>query len=264
MESVYKDDLDRIKYSFSALHGYEECPYQFYLQRIEEQKGINNAYAQSGSYGHDLFCRIFSKEISPQEALDRCIEEFEDQVTEYMSGDTLQKKKAALCEYLANLDIDEFFETYDVLGVEKKFKWKIDNINMIGFADLILRRKSDYKVILVDHKSSSHFMQTDGKTPLKSKINDLTTYTKQMYLYADAMRKTMGITPDLIVWNHFLDNGKKSVIEFDESELDKAIEWAKDVVGRIYSDEKFGAKKTYMMCNVLCNFREMCEYKNEE
>ena len=264
MESIYKDELDKITLSFSALHGYEECPYQFYLQRIEGEKGINNSYAQSGSYGHDLFQQIFTGKITPQQALDRCVNEFEDQITEYMSEDTIQKKKAALCDYLENLDIDDFFNTYDVLGVEKKFKWKIDDINMIGFADLILRRKNDSKIILVDHKSSSHFMRVDGKTPLKNKQSEVDTYTKQMYLYADAMIKTMGIKPDLIVWNHFLDGGKKSILEYEESELDKAVKWAKDVVSKIYSDEEFNANVTYMMCNVLCNFREMCEYKNDE
>ena len=85
-----------------------------------------------------------------------------------------------------------------------------------------------------------------------------------MYLYADAMDKTMGIKPDLIVWNHFLDGGKKSIIEFNKDDMNKSIEWAKEIVKRIYSDKEFNAQKTYMMCNVLCNFREMCEYRNDE
>jgi len=264
MGSLYESELDAITFSFSALHGYEECPYQFYLNKIEKEKGIDNGYAQSGSYGHELFEQIFTRKITPQEALDECVEEFENHITEYMSDSTLQKKKDALCEYLANLDIDDFFNKYKVLGVEKRFRWKIDDIKMIGFADLILQRKADSKVILVDHKSATHFMQADGKTPLRNQLSSFETYKKQMYLYADAMDKTMGIKPDLIVWNHFLDGGKKSIIEFNKDDMNKSIEWAKEIVKRIYSDKEFNAQKTYMMCNVLCNFREMCEYRNDE
>lgn len=264
MDSIYKDELDKILLSFSTLHGYEECPYQFYLKKIEGDTGIENSYAQSGSYGHGLFQEIFTKKITPQEALDRCVEEFEYFVTEYMPPETLQKKKAALCDYLASLDIDEFFDKYNVLGVEKKFVWNIDDIKMIGFADLILQRKKDKKIVLVDHKSSSHFMQADGKTPLRSKQHELSVYKKQMYLYADAMIKTMDMKPDLIVWNHFLDGGKKSVIAFNEDDMTASIEWVKDVVKRIYSDEEFNANKSYMMCNMLCDFREMCEYRYDE
>lgn len=262
--SVYKEILDKILLSFSSLHSYETCPYSFYLNKIEGEKGISNGYAQSGNYGHEALEQIFTKKVTPEEALQNCVNEFEDYVTEYISEDSLQKKMDALCQYLADLDIDSFFEKYEVLGVEKRFKWKISFFNMIGFADLILRRKSDGKVILVDHKSAGHFMKADGKTPLKNQIDNFTTYKKQMYLYADAMKKTMGFYPDLIVWNHFLDGGKKTVIEFNEKDLEESLKWAENIVDQMYNDEEFVENQSYMMCNVLCNYRDMCEYLVED
>ena len=264
MSSIYKEMLDKMIFSFSTLHQYETCPYSFYLKKIENEKGITNSLAEIGSYSHDLFAQIFGKKISAEKALEKCVEEFEDNINEYISETSLNKKFNALCNYLSDLDIDNFFEKYDVLGVEKKFMWEIDKHPMIGFADLILKRKEDGGIILVDHKSSGHFMQKDGKTPLKNQLENLITYKKQMYLYADAMKKTMGFYPDLIVWNHFLDDGKKSVIVFDKTELDNSLIWAKNIIKMIYSDESFIDKQTYFMCNVLCEYRDICEYKDDD
>lgn len=263
--SDYENILDKISYSFSTLHGYEECPYYFYLKKIEKNQDTKkNSYAEVGSYGHELLERIFTKKISPEEALEECSEEFEFRITEYMSEESLMKKYEALCQYLVNLDVDAFFDAYEVLGVEKQFKWKIDNIKLIGFADLILKRKSDGVIILVDHKSSGHFMKADGITPLKNQEENLMAYTHQMYLYADAMKKTMGFYPDKIVWNHFLDGGKKSIINFDDHELASTLDWVRALIKIIYEDDVFDCKQNYMMCHVLCDYRDSCEYNLEE
>ena len=263
--SIYKEELDKLLFSFSTLHTYEECPFSFYLKKIEHEKGDTNGNAEIGSYSHDLLAKIFERTISVDAALEKCVSEFEDNVTEYISEKSLQKKHDALCSYISDLDIDGFFNTYEVIGVEKKFKWKIRDHNMIGFADLILKRKSDGKIILVDHKSAGHFMKTDGVTPLKNQLDNFNAYKKQMYLYADAMKKTLGYYPDLIVWNHFLDGGKKSVIEFNESELTDSINWALKIIDSIYSDEAFIANAgSFMLCNKLCDYRKTCEYKDND
>ena len=262
--SLYKDELDKIIFSYSTLKTYEDCPFSFYLKKIEGEEGATNAHAQIGSYGHGFFEQIFKKKITPTEALNECIEEFEDNITEQISEASLQKKYAALCQYIADLDIEDFFNKYEVLGVEKKFIWKIAGHRMIGFADLILKRKSDGKILLVDHKSAGHFMKKDGKTPLKSQVDSLESYKKQMYMYADAMINTMGIRPDFIVWNHFLDGGEKTVIEFKQEEYEAAIQWVKDTIDAIYADEEFAENQSYVMCHMLCNYRDTCEYNNSE
>lgn len=207
--------------------------------------------------------RIFSKEITLQDALNECVEEFYDHITEDISESSKDKKYEALCDYLAEFD-EGIFDDFEVLGTETKCLWDIDGEKFIGFIDLVLKDKESGKVYLVDHKSSDHFMKKDGKTPLKSKEESYNAYKKQMYLYADAMKQMYGFFPDYIVWNHFLDNGETTVIPFKEGEYKDVIEWAKQTIKDIRADEEFKAKPNFVRCFRICNHRNDCPYKQEE
>lgn len=259
--SNYKKILDENEWSFSTTHLYEQCPYAVYLHKIENVEGIDNAYGEIGSYGHELNEKIFKKECTVQQALDECIEEFYYHVTEYISESSLEKKYVALCDYFSSFD-EKFWDEYEVLGVELEVHWKIGRRKCRGFIDLILKRKADGCVFLIDHKSAGHFLKKDG-APLKNQEENYIAYKHQMYMYADAMMKAMGFYPDFIVWNHFLDNGQITKIPFKKEELDETIIWFKDTVSKIYKDTKFEPKKSYMMCYQLCDFRNgLCEYKD--
>jgi len=256
----YKEKMDEIEFSFSTLHMYEQCPFAFYLKKICGEIGENNVYAEIGSLGHEWNERIFKKEMTVQEALDDCIENFNDMILEDISESSKEKKYIAMCDYFANFN-ENYEERYEILGVEKEFHWKIGKYKCIGFADLILKDRDSGKVFLVDHKSATHFIKKDG-TPLKNQISNFEAYSKQMYMYADAMKKEYGFYPDFIVWNHFLDNGAITVIPFNEDDCKSSLKWVKDTIRKIYKDADFVAgDENYIMCGSLCNYRNECDYK---
>ena len=261
--SEYKEKLDKLIFSFSSLSQYEECPYAFYMNKILKIKGDSNAYADVGSFGHKLCAEYLSGESSLADILVECVEDFDSNVTHEMSESSKGKKYLALCEFFSSFEEDSFNERFKVLGVEKKFFWKIDGHRMIGIVDLILEDKNTGKIYLVDHKSSPHFLRKDGK-PLKNMGDAFTKYKKQMYLYADAMLKNKDFKyhPDYIVWNHFLDDGKLTVIPFNEDDYRETMEWASDTIKRIYEEVEFPpCMESYIMCNELCNYRDgYCEY----
>lgn len=235
------------------------------MNKIEKIEGDNNAYAEIGSYGHNLNERLLKKEISAEEALDECVSEFENHVFENISEATKEKKYLALCSYLENIvlenTLNDVFENYEIIGVERVFKWTIGKHKMIGIIDAVFKNKVSGDVYLVDHKSASHFLKKNGE-PLKNSQENFELYKKQMYLYADAMKKTLGYFPKYIVWNHFLDEGKLTIIPFDIDEYNEAIHWVKETIKQIYSDTEFTAKYDYMRCNEFCNYRNgYCEFK---
>ena len=256
----YKEKLDEIEFSFSTLHLYEQCPYAFYLKKICGDIGENNAYAEIGSAGHHWNEQIFKKIMTVEEALIDCAENFDDWVLEDISESSKEKKYEALCDYFTAFD-DFYKERYEVVGVEQEFNWKIGKYKCVGYADLILKDKQSGNVLLVDHKSANHFFKKDG-TVLKNQQENFEAYRKQMYMYADAMKKKYGFYPDYMVWNHFLDGGATTVIPFDMAEHAAAIKWVKDTIRSIYKDTTFEAgKRDYTRCNIICNYRNDCEYK---
>lgn len=260
--SEYKEKLDKITFSPSSLNQYEECPYAFFMNKIEGIKGDGNAYAEIGTFGHKLCQDYLTRKATLEEVLTDCVENFDDHITYEIMEASKDKKYVALCDFFSSFDEEDFNSKYEILAVEKRFYWRIDGHKMVGIADLILRRKEDGKIILVDHKSSDHFLKKNGE-PLKSKEDVYRKYVRQMYIYADAMKqsKDFGCFPDYIVWNHFLDDGKLTVVSFNKDDYDDAMQWVLDVIDRIYDDEEFLPHMSYVMCNQLCNYRDgYCEY----
>lgn len=260
--SEYKEILDKIAFSHSSLSQYCECPYAFFMNKVQGVRGDGNAYAEIGSFGHELCAKFLTKEASLADVLAECVEDFDDHITCEISETSKDKKYYALCEYIAEFDEDDFRQRFEVLAVEKKVFWTIQRHRMVGVIDLVLKDKKTGKIYLVDHKSSSHFLKKDGK-PLKTMEESFTKYRRQMYMYADAMKnsKDFGFTPDYIVWNHFLDDGKITVIPFNEDDYAETLKWVTDTIDRIYEDEEFLPKMSYMMCNTLCDYRNgYCEY----
>lgn len=260
MASKYKKILDNIEYSFSSLHLYNQCKYAFYLKKVCEIVGVNNAYQEIGSYGHSLNEQIFKKEMTVQQALDDCVENFDDYVFEYISDSSKEKKYIALCDYLSVFD-ESYEERFEIIGVEMEFHWRIGKYKCVGYADLILKNKETGKIYLIDHKSASHFMKKDG-TPLKNQEDNFCAYRYQMYMYCDAIKKKLGLQVDYIVWSHFLDNSSVTMIPFDENEYNESLDWVVSTIKKIYRDNEFEAKENYMLCFRLCDFRDnICEYK---
>lgn len=258
-----KSETKAMTWSFSRLNLYDECPYAWYLKYIEKESGEQNFYAENGKIMHEIFEMIANHEISIEETPEYYLNAFE----EIEDDNVKQSTKDGICEkcldYLTSFNgLDE--EKYDIIGVEMKLNFKIKNYKFVGFVDLLLRDKKTGKIILIDHKSSDHFMKKDGVTPLKSSIQSFLSYKKQMYLYAYGLKEQHSIDIETIVWHHFKDNGELTIIPFNDDELQESIDWALDVIKRIEKDDDFESNRTFMRCHRLCDFRNDCVYLEEE
>ena len=261
MASRYKDTLDKMTWSFSRLNLYETCPYAFYQKYIEEALGEDNYFAENGSLMHETIMKVLKGELELQDAPAYYIDEYEN-IYSKTKVSTMENTFNKCLDYLCTTDgLDT--KRYEIIWVEEKISFRISKYIFTGYPDLVLRDKTNDEIILVDHKSSDYFFKKDG-TVLKNQLESFNTYKHQMYLYCKWVYERFGKFPSKLVWNHFKDGGKLSIIPFNKDDYEETLDWAIKTIKKIYKDNKFKENKSYMHCYVLCEFRYDCEYKNEE
>lgn len=255
----YTKMLNDMIWSFSRIHSWEQCPYQFYLKYIEGREGETNFFAENGKCMHEVFEEIFNGTINIEDSPKRYTDKF-DEICEFTKKETMESTFEKCINYLCEIEpINK--EKYEIIGVEMKLNFKIGKYKFVGFADLVVKDRETREVILVDHKQATHFLKKDG-TPLKNQLENFVAYKHQMYLYCKGLYDEFGIKVDEIVWHHFKE-ATITKIPFKQEELDNTIEWANDVISKIKKDKTFEYKDSYVMCKSLCDYRNDCEYKEE-
>ena len=258
----YEKELNKVTWSFSTLHQYEQCPYAFYLKKIDRTEvNEGNFYSEAGGFMHEILEKIFSNKITLDKAIDYFTDNYSNAIVYSARQSTVEKKYSQGLDYLASLELDDMAQ-YEILGVEKEVRFELDEYKFIGFIDLLIRNKTTKEIIIVDHKSSDHFLKKDG-TPLKNQKDNFEAYSKQMYLYSKAVYDEYGEYPTRIVWNHFYDM-QVTNIPFNKDDYDATLQWAVEIIKKIYTDSEFNAVNNYMMCGVLCGYRNSCCYAKEE
>lgn len=269
--SNYKEEIEKMVWSYSRLTSFEHCPYEFYLNYIvkndEEYLSEGNFYGESGNFVHDILAKIFTKELTPEEAALYFVENFDDNVFYKVRESTMNKSFESCAEYFGSADF-EWINDYEILGVEQKFEFTLKKNNFIGFIDLLLRDKKDNKIVIMDHKSSSYPFKVNGKDLKANAADNFNKYKKQMYLYSHWVKEAYGEFPEELIWNHFKDGGKLAKFTFNEDEYNETIKWALDIIKKIKKENNFraisedeeSAKKEWNYCHVLCGFRHSCEY----
>jgi len=260
--SDYRQKIDQMVWSFSRLTAFEHCKYEFYLQYIiaddEEYLSENNFYAESGLFVHDTLAKIFSGELKLEDAPEYFVDNYYDNVF-YRTRQSIMDNTFEKCaDYFSEADFS-WIDKYEIIDVEKKVNFKIDNYNFIGFIDLLLKDKSNGKYVILDHKSSEYPFKKDGGIKKKSQTQ-FEEYKKQLYIYAHAVHELYGEYPKELIWNHFKDNGQLAIIPFDIEEYNNTIKWTTETIHKIENETEWGENQDFFYCHNLCNFRSSCEY----
>ena len=237
----YKSQIDDMVWSYSRLATFENCKYEFYLNYIvdndEEYLSECNFYAEVGSFVHQILAMIFNGELTPEEATQYYIDNYEDNVLYRTRQSIMDKTFEACANYFSDVEFN-WLNNYDILGVELETKVNVGGYHFIGFIDLLLRDKNDGKIVVVDHKSSEYPFKRNGE--IKNKLSDkFESYKKQMYLYSHAVKEQFGEFPKELRWNHFKDKGRIATIPFNQT-------------------------LSFFYCTQICNFRNSCEYCKSE
>lgn len=248
-------------WSYSKLSSFDNCPYAWYLHYIEKDDSEEqNWYAVHGSLIHEILEAVANKNMSLSEASMYYAEHFDDN-DELISG----KIRDSTYEKCA-----DFFSTYaydylknDVIGAESHTFFNIESNKFHCYIDLLLQNK-DKEYIVLDYKSSPYPFKKNNMDVLKSQEKIFNEHKKQLYLYAEAVKQNYGEYPKELSWLHFKDK-KIATIHFLKAELDETVNWANETIDKIEKEREYKPNlDNYVMCNMLCGFRNSCLYKEFE
>lgn len=257
-------EIDKKRWSYSKTTCFNHCKYEYYLNYIVDDDELylseGNFYAEIGIFMHEILAMIFKGKLSIDDAPRYFIDNFDDNVVYSVKKSTMDKAYDACLDYLANADFS-WLKQYEIIGVEMEQKFKVDDIDFIGYIDLLLRDKSDNRIVILDHKSSKYPFGVNGGVK-KSSQSSFDTYKKQMYLYCCAVYNAFNEFPKEIMWNHFKDGGRIAKIQFVKDDYDKTLDWFRKTVTEAKQEREFNPSQDFFYCYQLCNFRNSCEYKN--
>ena len=258
----YKRKINKMVWSYSRLTAFEQCKYSFYLTYIlddsDEYLSEGNFYSESGSFVHEILAKIFSGEMSVDDAAEYFVDNYDNNVCYQVRKSTMDSTFEKCANYFAEADFS-WINDYEILGVEKKMNFKVGEYNFIGFIDLLLRRKSDNRIVIIDHKSSEYPFKKNGELKKKSE-SSFNDYERQMYLYAHAVNELYGEYPAELTWNHFKDGGQFATIPFVEDRCKAVLDWTVDTIHAIENEKDWLENQDFFFCHNICNFRRSCEY----
>ena len=241
-------------YSYSQLTSFDECPYGYYLQRIEGLQQQSNAFAEQGTLIHDLIDQwakgLIPAEDLPKEYKRRYPEEVVTQFPRLLAarGYTEKSYDAGL-RYFENFDQ---FEDLDIIDTECKFKTDLAGRPFIGIIDMVARNKDTGEFIVLDHKSKS----------LNSFTKDEDNMYRQQLLYSKFVYEKYNQWPDIMMFNLFKEDGLRMSRPFDRFAYDKAVVWAAGIMDQIEKFEMLDwlekKEESDFFCQNLCNMRSHC------
>lgn len=253
--------IDNMLWSFSRLNSFYNCPYEWYEKYIMCQYGESSFFSEFGICCHETLERYAKGEIT----LFELSEEYENAFEKIVKHEAPPNKYVDIkqsyfekgLDYFDNIDLD--LENYEILGVEKEVRFKVDDKDFIGYIDLLLKEKETGKIIILDHKSASIKFLKNGGISKKDQAHVL-EFIRQLQLYSLAVKEEYGHVDELW-WNLFKDRNWLK-IKWTQEDCDEAVQWAKDTIALIKGTSYFPPKQDYYYCWNLCSQRHnACPYK---
>ena len=225
-------------WSFSKLSCFDECPYAFYLQYMQDpplpQQG--NAWSDYGTLVHEILEEWAQGKLKDGELAQAFDERYDRAMVHayppFPKGYE-EKSRLQAMDYFTNFKGFGEPGQFEVVSAEEKFTVKIGSYNMVGISDLVLRDTNTGKLTVIDHKT---------KSPNSMK-HDRAMYTNQLYIYALHVHQKYGEWPERIAFNMIKDGGTLLGEMFDEAHLQKTLEWAEETIDNIYLEDDWIAKR---------------------
>lgn len=246
-------------YSFSQLQSFSECPYAFYLQKIERNPDmVQNAFASQGTLIHDLLDLWAKKELTleqlPAEYERRYPLEVVEAWPRMLASKGYAEKAFQLgLDYFKNFDE---FKGFKVISAEERFKIEVEGRPFVGIMDMLLEDEETGELVLTDHKSKS-------LSAFKKAEDEM---YRQQYLYAKYVQEKYGKYPDRLMFNLFKERGAKMERRFAEKDYLATLIWAGEQMNKMEQydfvdwliTKEVEPGKPDFFCTELCSCRKIC------
>lgn len=230
-------------------------PIGWFLRYICKCEETDNFFSSYGSLIHKLIELYYRGIIQQSELSDIFLENFLLKVKGRRPSEaTVQKYIKCGTDYFRNFKPFK----YDMVDVEKRVDFKIDDIPFVGFIDYLGTKDGD--LFIVDNKSRDLKPRSNRQNPT-AKDKELDSMLKQLYLYSAAIKQEYGVFPKKLCFNCF-KTGTFIEEPFNQNAYDKTIDWAKKKIEEIRKTDIFYPQIDYFQCKNLCGCRDSCCYVN--
>lgn len=251
------------RYSYSQLTQIDDCPYSYYLNKIDRHEGLSNIFAEIGSLSHDILDewgkgKFEDNDEMAEEFLERFPLEVVSPPPAVMKPGWVDNQKNTMEEFFRNFDQ---FPGYKILATEQQFEIEVAGRPFVGIVDMICEEVDTGALVIFDHKSK--------------KADDLKKHAKEMYrqqyLYAKFVKEQYGKFPDKLAFHLFKAGGARFEIPFDIKEYEATLKWAEKQMEKIESftimdwmetkpqpTTKDGREAEDYFCVNICSFRNIC------
>lgn len=256
------------KYSFSSINQAFECPYCFFLNKLDDDppEKVSNIFAEIGTLTHSVLEEWCKGELTLDELSMEFGNRFDDEV---VTDPPKQKNFATYRDKQFQLGVD-FFDNFDgfpgftIIGAEIPFETTVETKfgtrTIMGYIDLLMQDNNTGALIVADHKSKSMKAFREAENEMY----------KQLYLYSKAVHEMFPDEdryPDFLMFHLFKENGEKLARRFDKAEYDATIAWAIEQIEEIESRDNTdwdACKKqpdngdVDFFCQNICSYRLSC------
>ena len=249
----YTHLINQMKWSFSRLTAFEDCPYKFYLTYIEKVPKKEHFFSDYGSFVHLVMEKYLKGELKREDLVTYYILNFREYV----------KTKAPTEKIFKNYfeqGIDYFMEIPSpqttCIGIEKDIEFFLDGKKFVGFIDVVSQDENGINII--DHKSRNLKPRGKGKKPTLTD-KELDEYLRQLYIYSISIKEEFGVYPKNLIFNCF--RTRKLVVEpFNEEVLEAVKNWAISLIEEIREESDWEPNIEDFKCKHICSVSDSCEY----
>ena len=253
-----------MKWSFSKLSTFDECPRAFWLTYLQDPPlpQQDNAWSDYGTLCHALLEEYAKGELKKEQL----VSEFERRYPEAVvhpyppfPKNYAEKAYAQAIDYFSNFN--GFGDNYEIVSAEEYFEVPVGTYRFVGISDLVLRDKETGGLTVIDHKT---------KSPSSMKT-DYPLYRNQLYLYALHVRQKYGRWPEKLSFN-LIKDPKHSIWEtFDIEQMNRTIAWATEQIDSILLEDTWAAFRaddialggSTFFCKFICPVVSFCEEAKE-